>query len=160
MSLLGFSKVQRKYGTACALVKAPPVGALRLAQVCGSRDPNRLPTPDWAVGPDWQGLDDKRWIVKAPQHFEQLRPIMNVFPDALVIFTHRDPVASMQSILQSYAYAARWRDHVLDLQGYLEYWSDRYAKLRPNSIEVDAPFYAISMPYSPMHLAYGPACRR
>jgi Sulfotransferase family len=77
----------------------------------------------------WQRGEAKRWIVKAPQHMEQLRPIMNVFPDAMVIFTHRDPVASMQSILQSYTYAARWREKALDLPYYLEYWSDRYAKL-------------------------------
>jgi D-alanine-D-alanine ligase len=24
-----------------------------------------LPTPDWVVGPNWRGLDDGRWIVKA-----------------------------------------------------------------------------------------------
>jgi Sulfotransferase family len=77
----------------------------------------------------WQRGETKRWIVKAPQHFEQLGPIMNVFPDALVIFTHRDPVASMQSILQSYTYAARVREKVLDLPYYIDYWSDRYAKL-------------------------------
>jgi sulfotransferase family protein len=77
----------------------------------------------------WQRGERGRWIVKAPQHFEQLRPIMNVFPDAVVIFTHRDPVASMQSILQAYSYTARYRERVLDLPYYLEYWSDRYGRL-------------------------------
>ncbi len=24
-----------------------------------------IPTPDWAVGPDWSGLDGRRWIVKS-----------------------------------------------------------------------------------------------
>jgi hypothetical protein len=35
----------------------------------------------------------------------------------------------MQSILQSYTYAARVREKVLDLPYYIDYWSDRYAKL-------------------------------
>jgi Sulfotransferase family len=77
----------------------------------------------------WQRGSRRRWIVKAPQHFEQLRPIMNVFPDAVVIFTHRDPVASMQSILQAYTYSARWREKILDPDYYLEYWADRYGRL-------------------------------
>jgi Sulfotransferase family len=77
----------------------------------------------------WQRGEAKRWIVKAPQHFEQLRPIMNVFPDALVVFTHRDPVASLQSIITPNAYTTRWREKVVDLDYTLEYWSDRYGRL-------------------------------
>jgi hypothetical protein len=77
----------------------------------------------------WQRGQTKRWIVKAPQHFEQLRAIMNVFPDALVVFTHRDPVASLQSIVTVNSYTARWREKVLELDTYLAYWSDRYGRL-------------------------------
>jgi hypothetical protein len=78
----------------------------------------------------WQrGGERRRWIVKAPQHFEQLQPIMNVFPDALVVFTHRDPVASLQSIATNYAYTARWRERDPDPARALEYWADRYERL-------------------------------
>jgi hypothetical protein len=78
----------------------------------------------------WQrGGERRRWIVKAPQHFEQLRPIMNVFPDALVVFTHRDPVASLQSIATNSAYTARWRVREPDTARALEYWSERYRHL-------------------------------
>jgi hypothetical protein len=77
----------------------------------------------------WQRGERKRWIVKAPQHFEQLLPIMNVFPDAIVLFTHRDPVASLQSILTARAYAGRWREHRPDLAYDLAYWRERYGHL-------------------------------
>lgn len=78
----------------------------------------------------FQRGERRRWIVKAPQHFEQLAPIMNVFPDALVVFTHRDPVASLQSIVQVQSYVARWKElGPPDLEGHLEYWTDRYGTL-------------------------------
>jgi sulfotransferase family protein len=77
----------------------------------------------------WQRGERTRWIVKAPQHFEQLPAIMNVFPDALVVFTHRDPVASLQSIVTMGAYSARWRLERLDIDAQFEYWADRYARL-------------------------------
>jgi hypothetical protein len=77
----------------------------------------------------WQRGEAKRWIVKAPQHFEQLPAIMDVFPDAMVVFTHRDPVASFQSIATMLVYAARTRDRELDAQGIYDYWLDRVGRL-------------------------------
>jgi hypothetical protein len=77
----------------------------------------------------WRRRKKKRWIVKAPQHLEQLRPIMNVFPDALVIFTHRDPVASVQSMATMNSYNARTRERKVDPDYIFEYWSDRYGRL-------------------------------
>jgi hypothetical protein len=77
----------------------------------------------------WQRGTRLRWITKAPQHFEQLLPIMNVFPDALVVFTHRDPVASLQSIATNYAYTARWRETEPDPARAFDYWADRYERL-------------------------------
>jgi hypothetical protein len=77
----------------------------------------------------WQRGERKRWIVKAPQHFEQLRPIMNVFPDALVVFTHRDPVASLQSMATQSAYRMRTRERVVDPDYVLAYWTDRVGRL-------------------------------
>jgi hypothetical protein len=78
----------------------------------------------------FQRGERQRWIVKAPQHFEQLPAIMNVFPDAFVIFTHRDPVASLQSIVHVQSYTARWKElGPPDLEYHLEYWADRYRTL-------------------------------
>ncbi len=77
----------------------------------------------------WQRGERRRWIVKSPQHLEQLVPIMNVFPDAVVIATHRDPVASLQSIATMVAYAGRTREKAPDADAVFEYWSARYSQL-------------------------------
>ena len=34
----------------------------------------------------------RRWLLKSPQHLEQLPVLAEVFPDATVVVTHRDPV--------------------------------------------------------------------
>ncbi len=41
---------------------------------------------------------DKPWVLKTPQHMQDLDALMNVFPGAKLIFPHRDPVKVMGSI--------------------------------------------------------------
>jgi hypothetical protein len=77
----------------------------------------------------WQDGHARRFVLKCPDHFEQLRPIMNVFPDATLLFTHRDPVASLQSIVTQLAYVIRTREKEVDPDWYLEYWTDRVERL-------------------------------
>lgn len=40
---------------------------------------------------------DKRWVLKNPSHLAALDELMAVYPDALVVMTHRDPVTSIAS---------------------------------------------------------------
>lgn len=50
--------------------------------------------------------EGKRWVLKNPQHMLDLDVLMKVFPDAKVVFTHRDPlktVASVMSLMWRYA---------------------------------------------------------
>lgn len=66
----------------------------------------------WLAGQDWTdayerhrrnlqliGLHDRdrRWVLKNPSHLVALDALMKVYPDALVVCTHRDPVTSMAS---------------------------------------------------------------
>jgi hypothetical protein len=66
----------------------------------------------WLAGQDWTdayerhkenlqliGLNDpdQRWVLKNPSHLVALDSLMKVYPDALVVCTHRDPVTSMAS---------------------------------------------------------------
>jgi len=54
----------------------------------------------------------KRWLLKAPQHMEQLRPLLSVFPDATLIETLRDPVTAAVSCASLSGYGQRIRsDH-------------------------------------------------
>lgn len=50
--------------------------------------------------------ENKRWILKNPQHMLDLDVLLKVFPDAKLVFTHRDPlktVGSVMSLMWSYA---------------------------------------------------------
>lgn len=49
----------------------------------------------------------ERWVLKSPQHLEQIGPLMSTFPDASIVVTHRDPVAVVQSTITMVTYGAR-----------------------------------------------------
>ena len=55
----------------------------------------------------------ERWVLKSPQHLEQIGPLLATFPDATIVVTHRDPVAVVQSTTTMLTYGARTRvpDH-------------------------------------------------
>jgi Sulfotransferase family len=71
----------------------------------------------------------RTWVLKSPQHCEQLGPLMATFPDATVAFTHRDPVAVIQSAITMMAYSDRLRRSSIDPDWLLSYWSDRVHRL-------------------------------
>jgi Sulfotransferase family len=71
----------------------------------------------------------RTWVLKSPQHCEQLGPLLATFPDATVAFTHRDPVAVVQSAITMMAYSDRLRRRSIDPEWLLEYWSDRVHRL-------------------------------
>ncbi|MGB8402663.1 MAG: sulfotransferase [Mycobacterium sp.] len=71
----------------------------------------------------------RTWVLKSPQHCEQLGPLMATFPDATVAFTHRDPVAVIQSAITMIAYSDRIRRTSIDPDWLVEYWSDRVHRL-------------------------------
>ncbi|MEW2478399.1 sulfotransferase [Mycobacterium sp. NPDC049093] len=71
----------------------------------------------------------RTWVLKSPQHCEQLGPLMATFPDATVAFTHRDPVAVIQSAITMMAYGDRMRRTSIDPDWLLDYWSDRVHRL-------------------------------
>ena len=76
----------------------------------------------WMRGPD-------RWILKSPQHLEQIGPLMATFPDATVALTHRDPVAVIASAITMLTYGDRVRCHRVDPPANAAYWSDRIEAL-------------------------------
>ncbi len=49
------------------------------------------------VGWSQQASSLRPWVLKTPQHMLDLRVLMKVFPDARLIFTHRDPLAVVGS---------------------------------------------------------------
>jgi hypothetical protein len=81
---------------------------------------------DWLSGQDWTaayrrhrrnlqliGLPDRgrRWVLKNPSHLFALDALLEVYPDALVIQTHRSPRTAIASVCSLAAHAsAGWSD--------------------------------------------------
>jgi len=76
----------------------------------------------WFRGPN-------RWILKSPQHMENLAAMKAAFPDATMVITHRDPVAVMQSLLTMVCYCDRIRRDPVDPHGLAELWINRIERL-------------------------------
>jgi hypothetical protein len=76
----------------------------------------------------------ERWVLKSPQHLEQLGPLVETFPDATFVVTHRDPVAVIQSAATMLCYAARMSYKTTDPGWYLDYWSRRIHRLLSASV--------------------------
>lgn len=101
----------------------------------------------------WQDGDDgrnTRWVLKCPQHLEQLDVLQSVFPDATIAITHRDPVSVIQSAATMLAYGQRMSRNKVDLKSIIDYWSDRVVHLLeacsrdyqnlPKDQRIDVPF--------------------
>jgi hypothetical protein len=76
----------------------------------------------------------ERWVLKSPQHLEQLGPLMTTFPDATIVVTHRDPVSVVQSAATMLTYAARMSYRTPRPDFYIEYWTDRIRRLLEASV--------------------------
>lgn len=83
---------------------------------------NVLRALQWMRGPG-------RWILKSPQHMEQLGPLMDTFPDATVAITHRDPVSVIASTVTMLVYGDRIRRKRVDPPAVAAYWIDRIERL-------------------------------
>jgi len=75
-----------------------------------------------------------RWVLKSPQHLEQIRQLLGVFPDAKIVQTHRDPVAVTASLCTMLAYVARMQTEHVDLIEVGRYWSARVEDLLRASV--------------------------
>lgn len=75
------------------------------------------------------GQPDKRWVLKCPQHMEQLPVLNRVFPDATVVVTHRDPVAVIQSSVTMQAYSQRINRRHVATRYLIDYWAERVEHL-------------------------------
>lgn len=67
-----------------------------------------LETQDLTQTLEWQKLTlqvlqsqhhGRHWLMKSPSHLPHLRKILKVFPDMRVIFTHRDPLVTADSVV-------------------------------------------------------------
>ena len=76
----------------------------------------------------------ERWVLKSPQHLEQLGPLIATFPDATIVVTHRDPVSVVQSAATMLTYGARTTYRTTRPEWYRDYWTDRIRRLLEASV--------------------------
>ena len=73
---------------------------------------------------------DKRWVLKNPSHMTALDALMAVYPDALIVYTHREPVTCIASAcsLAASATAGHSETFVGETIGrtQLDLWSNSY----------------------------------
>lgn len=67
----------------------------------------------------------RRWLLKSPQHLEQLPVLDAVFPGVIVVCTHRDPVPVVLSMLAMLTYSARMHCYPVPVQDIAANWIDR-----------------------------------
>ena len=65
----------------------------------------------------------RRWVLKAPSHLGALGPLLAVYPDARIVWTHRDPLTVMASVA-SILFATAWvRSDAVDPQQVLSWFT-------------------------------------
>ena len=81
----------------------------------------------WLRGPE-------RWVLKSPQHLEQQAALIEIFPDATFVQTHRDPVRITASLCTMIAYGNRMNARRVDPVAVGRYWAARTEDLLRGSI--------------------------
>ena len=71
----------------------------------------------------------RRWLLKSPQHLEQLPVLDAVFPGVFVVFTHRDPAPVTLSMLAMITYSARMYCSPVPVAEIARTWVDRLASM-------------------------------
>jgi hypothetical protein len=106
-------------------------------QTCAYRYLKRLlQALQWLRGP-------RRWVLKSPQHLEQIRPLLAVFPDARIVHTHRDPAQVVASMCTMLAYGLRMQSARVDPLAVGRVWGDRIAGMLEASLR-DRPLVPAS----------------
>ena len=105
---------------------------------------------------DKQRLGDaytpRRWVLKCPQHLEQLPVLQKTFPDATIAVTHRDPVAVIQSAVTMLAYGQRINRRQVLTGELIDYWRERI-RLLLNSCVRDRPLLSAAQSIDvPFHI--------
>jgi len=67
----------------------------------------------------------RRWLLKSPQHLEQLPVLDAVFPGVIVVCTHRDPVPVALSMIAMLTYTARMHCAPVPVQEIAASWINR-----------------------------------
>src|SRR5690242_17012304 len=71
----------------------------------------------------------RRWLLKSPQHLEQLPVLDKVFPGVVVVCTHRDPIPVAISMVAMITYSARMHRSAVPVAAIASSWIDRLERM-------------------------------
>ena len=80
----------------------------------------------------WSG----RWVLKAPFHLNYLSSLITVFPDARIIYTHRNPLKVLPSLCSLSASIRGIYTDELDFQAIGQHWFNWLAKATEKSMQM------------------------
>lgn len=88
----------------------------------------------------WQkkrrGEDAERWLLKTPHHLHHLDILLQVFPGATVIQTHRDPLQTIPSLCSMNYALACMGSNAVDAHTLGRHWCNKFARSLRRSIAV------------------------
>jgi hypothetical protein len=111
------------------------------------------------------GRERKRWILKSPMHLDHLPEIRKVFPDATIVWTHRDPITVLGSLCSLVESSQTMHERHSDLHAIGKTWLkiqstavERARKARidwPRDAFVDVPYpWLAAEPHEKVPLLY------
>ncbi len=71
----------------------------------------------------------KKWVLKSPQHLEQIPSLLKTFPDATFAITYRDPLSVVLSTATMLSYGDRVRRYKVEPENNFNYWHNRIKTL-------------------------------
>ena len=72
-----------------------------------------------------EGKTGRRWVLKCPEHLANIKHLVQAFPDATFVQTHRDPARIVASMSAMVAYSARMNMKAGTAYDMANHWSER-----------------------------------
>ncbi|GAA2134615.1 sulfotransferase [Kitasatospora kazusensis] len=97
------------------------------------------------------GRPRRRWVLKSPLHTENLDALRTVFPDATIVWTHRDPAAVVASFCSLVEHGMAITRHPLDLPGIGATWLELLSRSTTRGLAARAAIpreALVDVPYS------------
>ncbi|MFI9170007.1 sulfotransferase family protein [Streptomyces lincolnensis] len=97
------------------------------------------------------GRPRRRWMLKSPMHLENLDALRAVFPDATIVWCHRDPVTVVASFCSLIEHGMAVSARPVDLPGIGAVWLDLLSRAMTRGLAARAdipPEHLVDVPYS------------
>jgi hypothetical protein len=78
----------------------------------------------------------QNWVLKSPHHMEYIDVVLDVFPEATVVQTHRDPRKTMASFSSMVCHGAGVFSDVVNAREFSQHWARKVKRLMELSIKV------------------------